>query len=161
MAMPAQKPGKSKQDYGTPPEFLGAVKHLLGVPEFNRDLAASDTNAVGPVYWTEVHDALSKDWTLLEGWNWCNPPYANITPWVKRAAECDRKIAMLVPASVGSHWWRDYIEHTRCLALFLRPRLQFVGTEGSYPKDLALVLYGILPYGQQSWSWKTDAHTLA
>ena len=158
--MPAQKPGRSKQDYQTPPEFIRAVKHLLGVEAFGLDLAASQENTQANHFWSEADNALGLDWYVLEGWNWLNPPYANITPWVKKAAEADRKIAVLVPASVGSGWWHDWV-FRRSFILYLRPRISFIGADGPYPKDLALLLYGILPKGDAAWNWRTDVHTLS
>ena len=44
MSVPIQKPGRSRQDYGTPPEFLAAVVARFGPLAF--DLAASRDNAV-------------------------------------------------------------------------------------------------------------------
>ncbi len=41
MTEPKQKPGRSKQDYGTPPEFLDAVKARFRIEAFDCDLAAS------------------------------------------------------------------------------------------------------------------------
>jgi hypothetical protein len=45
-AMPAQKPGKSKQDYSTPIAFLDAVKKRFGLTAFDFDLAATKANAL-------------------------------------------------------------------------------------------------------------------
>ena len=156
MAMPVQKPGKSKQDYCTPPEFLRAVEKRLGIKQFYIDLAANkETRIVLRYLW----DAFSVSWTemLPSGeWGWLNPPYSDITPWVEKAyqeARKDAQIAMLIPASVGSNWWADFV-HRRCYVLFPSPRLQFVGTTAPYPKDCALLLYGCGTIGYDTWRWK-------
>ena len=157
MPMPKQKPGKSKQDYRTPPEFLQAVKSLLNIPDFEVDLAADKHNSVcGTSYFTETANALELEW-LHGGWNWLNPPYANLRVWAEKAAWEAQKgacTAMLIPASVGSAWWFNHV-HGRAFVHFLHPRLTFVGQTAPYPKDLALLLYA--PYlagGYNCWSWR-------
>lgn len=159
--MPAQKPGRSRQDYSTPPELLAAVKYRLCIKEFGMDLAASATNTVAPYFYSEeVDDALVCPWnnSLTEGkWSWLNPPYGHIEPWVKKAkesAENGAHIAMLVPASVGANWWCEYVEPYAYIS-YLTPRLTFVGAKDPYPKDCALLLYEPWAYiGHEHWYWK-------
>lgn len=154
--MPKQKPGRSRQDYGTPPELLYALKKRLHIHEFSIDLAASPENAVASQYYTEADDALVQDW-VFNGWAWLNPPFGDIEPWVAKAAneaEKGANIVMLVPASVGSNWWSAYVEHYS-YQLFLNPRLTFVGETTPYPKDCALLLYTPLGLtGNECWRWK-------
>lgn len=160
MSMPEQKPGRSKQDYQTPPEFLAAVKSRLCIEEFEFDLAASEENTVVPGrFFSEADNALSDVWLTSGGWLWCNPPYGDIGPWVERAAsqsDLGAHIAMLVPASVGANWWRDYVVN-ESYQLFLNGRLTFVGAEGPYPKDLALILYTpFIRSGSAVWNWREE-----
>lgn len=158
MSMPKQKPGQSEQVVCTPSELVLAVQSKLGITDFDIDLAASEANTVTENLWyTEEVDSLVQDWTV-KGWGWCNPPYGDISPWVEKAyyeswAKA-AKVAMLVPASVGSNWWKDHV-HNRAYVLFLSPRITFVGHDSPYPKDLALLLY--TPYGAKGydcWRWK-------
>jgi phage N-6-adenine-methyltransferase len=156
--MPQQKPGRSKQDYGTPPELLAAIKHRLHINKFSVDLAATESNRVADWYIGEEDNALTVDWHMLPmGWLWLNPPYAKIEPWVKKAkesAEQGAHIAMLVPASVGSNWWTQYVEPYAFIS-YLVPRLTFVGAKDPYPKDCALLLYEPWGYiGHEHWYWK-------
>lgn len=152
---PKQKPGHSRQDYQTPPEFLRALKHRLRIEHFTCDLAASRSNTVAELYYTEADNALLYPWRF-QGWCFCNPPYADIEPWVRHAweeAEAGH-IAMLVPASTGANWWRDWV-HDKAHVLLLNGRLTFVGETTSYPKDSALLLY--TPYikgGYEVWDWR-------
>lgn len=158
---PPQKPGRSKQDYGTPPEFLEAVKRRLGIKRFDCDLAASKENAVAHPFFTAEFSALQPDcsWKIGCGWNWLNPPYADIEPWVKRACQeyesRNVRTAVLIPASVGSNWWREWV-HLRATVLFLNGRITFVGCEDPYPKDCALLLYAYQSYmpNYSIWTWK-------
>lgn len=162
MSMPLQKPGKSKQDHQTPPEFLNAVRHYLGIKDFAIDLAANDANHVTETYYTPEENALVCDWAdwCRDTWAWLNPPFADIAPWVEKAyteARRGGKIAMLVPASVGANWWRDWV-HEKTPVLFLNGRITFVGQADAYPKDCALILYQpppVLPVRPHYdvWTW--------
>jgi hypothetical protein len=96
------------------------------------------------------------------GFGWLNPPFADICPWAKRCLEtaaAGGQIAFLVPAAVGSNWFRDYCDPKTTgmtHVLFLNGRLAFMPDKPKwlYPKDCMLVLYG---YGYQSyevWNWR-------
>lgn len=164
--MPVQKPGQSKQDYGTPSEFLTAVRSLLGIGQFGLDIAASAENAVCESYYDEEMNALAEgnSWLSLDGevgWSWLNPPYADIYPWAKKAYEESQrgaKIAMLVPLSIAK-WWVDWVDG-KAAVLMLNGRITFVGESKPYPKDCALILYSpqnewirqLPPY--RVWEWK-------
>ncbi len=72
------------------------------------------------------------------------------------SAQDGARIAFLVPAGVGSNWYRDFV-HNKARVLALNGRLAFI--EGKpkllYPKDCILCLYGpdFAP-GFDVWSWK-------
>jgi phage N-6-adenine-methyltransferase len=153
MTEPAQKRGKSKQDYGTPPEFLVAVTRLYGPIAF--DLAAHEGNHVVPDYFAPKHDSLKQEWSALDGNLWLNPPFANIEPWASKCAETElrtgARILFLVPAAVGSNWFRDHV-HRKALVIGLNGRLKFDGVHG-YPKDCALCVFGESP-GFKVWDWR-------
>lgn len=156
---PQQRPGRSRQDYQTPPGFLAALKRRLGIGQFDIDLAASAENAVFTNYYDEAMDSLAdhNPWKVTTGgWAFCNPPYGDIHPWVEKAcyeSYAGGQIAMLLPASVGSNWWYAWV-HDCAHVLFLNGRLTFVGADGPYPKDCVVLLY--TPYirgGYEVWSW--------
>lgn len=156
--MPRQKRGSSKQNYQTPPEFLAAVKRYLGIQKFAYDLAAEPHTAAAERYFTKETDGLAQSWTGhdFRGWLWLNPPYDDIPRWVKKAYEQSlrgAKVAVLVPASVGANWWRDWV-HEKAGVVMLNGRIKFVGCEWGYPKDLALLLYGVDPEpAYRIWTW--------
>lgn len=158
MAMPVQRPATSKQDVATPPEFITALCRRLGIEEFNFDLAANADNSVaGQWFYSEGDNSLDQTWNITRGWAFCNPPFGEITPWVHKAAiEADRgaKVAMLVPASVGSNWWAAYVD-MEAHVLFLQGRLTFVGHTAPYPKDCAILLYSsAVKGGYEVWDWR-------
>lgn len=153
---PRQRPGLSKQDYQTPPEYIKALEDRLQ-DELSFDLAASASNTVAPRYYDEYDDSLIQSWNEWYGWLYCNPPYSAIGPWVQKAwfeAQLGAQVAMLVPASTGSNWWRDWVDG-KAHVLLMNGRVQFVGADGPYPKDTVTLLY--TPYvhgGYEVWSWK-------
>jgi phage N-6-adenine-methyltransferase len=155
VTVPVQKPGKSKQDYETPPEFVSAVEKLLGT-YFTMDLAADQANAKATRWYTKEDDALAHDWSWINGWCWLNPPFGRIAPWAKKCAEEGAKgvkIALLVPAAVGSNWYRDYVRN-HAYVFDLEGRISFDGV-APYPKDCVLALYGTPFRGSAGWNWRS------
>lgn len=166
--MPVQKPGRSETIVRTPREFLNLVERKFWVT-LSIDLAALPNNSVCPAFISPEEDslALTTSWRRLippGSYGWLNPPYDDIAPWVKKAHEARRGIFVLVPASVGSNWWRDYV-HEKAWVNFLNGRIIFNDKQGRpicspktgkptpYPKDLALLVYGLEP-GYDIWDWK-------
>jgi phage N-6-adenine-methyltransferase len=146
--------GSSEQNYETPAEFIRAVERRFG--PLKVDLAATAVNTKAPKYITPEQDSLLVPWPS-SGLLWLNPPFSNITPWAKKCVENSTifhptsKILLLVPASVGSNWFRDYV-HKKALVLFLNGRISFDG-KNPYPKDCILVVYRYRPE-YQIWTWR-------
>lgn len=150
MSGPRVTSGKgSEQSVGTPRAFLDAVEKRFGI--ITLDLAADETNRVCDPWISKETNSLSVPW-LSTGLMWLNPPYSKIEPWAKKCARRKGKIALLVPASVGTNWFAYYVD-TRARVLFLRPRMTFVGHKDPYPRDLILAVYGETP-GYECWNWK-------
>lgn len=162
--MPAQRPGNSKQDYGTPAEFIAEVEIRFG--DLCIDLAAREDNKKAPRCITPEEDSLAQPWlNFFSGGDvgWLNPPFAHIGPWAAKCAEwleaaravnLQGRILMLAPASVGSNWYRDHV-HGKAYVLFLNDRLTFVGAKDPYPKDCMLCVYDTATGpGFDVWRWK-------
>ncbi len=155
MSEPRQKPGKSRQDFGTPMEFIDAVVKRFGPLAW--DLAAHAGNHKCDLYFDETANSLRQDWTQLRGNLWLNPPFGDIGTWARKCAESvnglghGTKILMLTPASVGSNWFAEHVHH-RALVLGVNPRMSFDGKD-PYPKDLMLSVFGVAP-GFDVWRWK-------
>ena len=166
MPEPMHKKHRSKQDYETPDDFLTAVKRRLGIKDFAFDFAATAHNnkAKRGRFWDAEDDSLWKEpheWVDAcdDCWGWLNPPYTNIGPWTLACAQAKiegARIAMLVPAGVGSNWFRDYV-YGDARVLFLNGRLTFVGSTDCYPKDCLLLLWDSdLEDGFEIWSWNKE-----
>lgn len=161
MTEPRQKPGRSKQDYGTPWAFIHAVERRFGA--LFVDLAAhGPSNAKAPNYITPLQDSLTFDWTQYASRiAWLNPEFADIAPWAAKCAAhasvfagFGGRILMLTPASIGSEWFEAHV-HRKALVIGLRPRLTFEGTKDPYPKDLMLSVFGETP-GFDTWRWDRE-----
>ncbi len=147
--------GSSRQDYATPADFLAAVVARFGPLYF--DLAASDDNAKAKHYFTIRDNSLVQEWHKLPGLLWLNPPFDHIMPWACKCAEeaaLGARILFLVPASVGSNWFNEFV-HRKALVLALNGRLCFDPAHPTwgYPKDCILAGYGF-GVGFDTWTWK-------
>lgn len=166
MAMPRQKPHRSKQDYKTPEDFVAAAKAKLGIGLFSFDFAADASNAQAPHWWGVDFDSLKQSpetWfaAAAGGWAWLNPPFADIEPWARRCWQLKQaggRVAFLVPAGVGANWFKRYV-HGKALVLFLNGRLAFIDGKPKelYPKDCVLCLYAPdMAPGYQVWNWRRE-----
>jgi len=156
-SMPVQKPGRSKQDYGTPIQLIHAVEARWDA--LRVDLAATAENAKCGEYLTPEDNSLECDWIhcIGDGLAWLNPPFADIAPWAKRCyVYSDNNIILLVPASIGAEWFAAHVEG-KAKVVGLRPRLTFEGCKDPYPKDCMLCLYGPMFEDEpvfSTWRWK-------
>jgi hypothetical protein len=169
--MPAQKPGKSKQDYRTPPAFLDAVEDRFG--DLTWDCAATAENSVvdgGRYFAAEAGiDALTVDWrhyfkrdAVLPPLLWLNPPFGTIAHlWAPLVSRWTTELPWLrllffTPAALGSEWYRKHVED-KAMVLPLNPRMTFVGESDPYPKDLMLSCFGFGVAGVRQWRWMPSA----
>lgn len=161
---PSIRRGKSKQDYGTPWEFIRACERRFGA--IVRDLAAHPGNAKCDRYYDKAADSLAQPWAENDptGTLFLNPEFGNIAPWAAKCAlESKRRhglILFLTPASIGSEWFARHVNR-QAIVLGLSPRLPFEGTPinpktgkpDGYPKDLMLSVFGFGLWGADTWRW--------
>ena len=144
MAEPQQKPGKSKQDYGTPWPLIRAIEARWGT--LTIDLAARADNAKAPEFITPEEDSLSLEvgWRerIGDGNAFLNMEFDDIAPWVSKCEDWlirppvpppEGSIRALTPASIGAEWFADYCEG-RAKVVGLRPRIKFEGCHNLFPK---------------------------
>jgi phage N-6-adenine-methyltransferase len=103
---------------------------LVDLFDVQIDLCADETNAVVPDFLSAEDNALIVPWASLfesyTGVGWCNPPYSDITPWVKKARyERTRGFTtvMLVPDTTSSPWFRLAVRSAGLF--FFDGRIQF------------------------------------
>jgi phage N-6-adenine-methyltransferase len=104
---------------------------------FTVDVAASETNAKLPRYFTIMTDGLAQDWSGERVW--CNPPFSDIRPWAEKAhLSPTALVVMLVPANrTEQGWWQEFIEPHRdrggrLSVEFLSGRLKFTLPRGTF-----------------------------
>ena len=78
--------------------------------------------------------------------NYVNPPYSNISGFVKRAAREWRRrknaSVFLITLRPTTNYWRDYILPNASEVRVLTSRLTFVGYDKPFPAALAVVIIG-------------------
>lgn len=100
--------------------------------DFAPDVCATASNAKCRLFITEQQDSITTDWRKYlstvggrndyapsaddryPAWCWCNPPYSNIGPWVKKAAQESEKnnlgVVMLVMADPSVGWFAEALK---------------------------------------------------
>ena len=126
----------SKTDMWETPQDL--FNKYDAIHHFETDVCAVPENAKCARFFTPEMDGLKQEWS---GVCWCNPPYGrHIGEWVKKAAESQTKVVMLLPARTDTRWFHDY-----CLPYgdieFLRGRLRFGGAQNSAPFPSMVVVF--------------------
>ncbi|EIV7919154.1 phage N-6-adenine-methyltransferase [Klebsiella pneumoniae] len=138
-ALPAKK---SASDYGgsktpadqrdlwrTPPALFACLNAEFC---FQLDAAAAQHNALCKKFITAEQNTLETSWAdylSIPGYVWLNPPYSDITPFVKKAAaESSNQIGtvMLVPADTSVGWFKEAIQTASEVRFITAGRLAFI-----------------------------------
>ncbi len=139
----------SNPNVRTPVELVRAITRRYG--KISVDLAATAGDEVEgcDVYLTPEINSLAQDWGVIArmypGHLFCNPPYSKIAPWVAHAARYAPQLAdgqflfMLIPASVGANYWRDFVDG--CAFEQQIGRVCFDGYKAGSMKDHCLLIY--------------------
>ena len=73
-------------NFWTPDFIFEYAEEMCGNPDkdfkFDIDLAADSENTKCEKYFTKDDNAMFQDWGK---YNWCNPPYSNIEPFIEKA----------------------------------------------------------------------------
>ncbi len=101
---------------------------------FTVDVAAAAHNTKCERYFTREQDGLAQSWAGERVW--CNPPYSDIAPWIRKAwasYAAASGIVMLLPANrTEQQWWQLMVEpfrdrqHSPLSTLFLPGRMRFL-----------------------------------
>lgn len=138
-ALPAEK---TNGDYGgsktpldqrdlwrTPPALFTSLDAEFC---FQLDAAAAPHNALCRKFITAEQNTLETPWAdylRIPGYVWLNPPYSDITPFVKKAAaESTNQIGtvMLVPADTSVGWFKEAIQTASEVRFVTAGRLAFI-----------------------------------
>lgn len=140
-----QRKNPQFKDWETPPAFF---KQLDEEFHFTLDAAASHENALCHWYCTPT-GYCNKDGAIIPGVDglttpwvghrvFCNPPYdSTVAQWCAKAAKREADVAvLLLPPSVDTAWFHDYVWQKADDVRFLRGRLKFFrnGIVGPAPR---------------------------
>lgn len=124
-----------RSDWETPWDLF---KQLDEEFHFALDVCATAENAKCERFYTADQDGLKQEW---DGCVWCNPPYGRqIGAWVKKAAEAQCNVVMLLPARTDTAWFHDYI-YGKAEVRFLRGRVRFAGARHNAPFPCMVVVF--------------------
>lgn len=138
-ALPAEKlngdyggsktPLDQRDLWRTPPALFAALDAEFC---FQLDAAAAPHNALCRRFITAEQNTLETPWAdylSIPGYVWLNPPYSDITPFVKKAAaESANQIGavMLVPADTSVGWFKEAIQTASEVRFITAGRLAFI-----------------------------------
>lgn len=138
-ALPAEKlsgdyggsktPLDQRDLWHTPPALFASLDAEFC---FQLDAAAAPHNALCRKFITAEQNTLQTPWAdylNVPGYVWLNPPYSDITPFVKKAAaESANQIGtvMLVPADTSVGWFKEAIQTASEVRLITAGRLAFI-----------------------------------
>ncbi len=138
-ALPAEKlngdyggsktPLDQRDLWRTPPALFASLDAEFC---FQLDAAAAPHNALCRKFITAEQNTLETPWAdylSIPGYVWLNPPYSDITPFVKKAAaESANQIGtvMLVPADTSVGWFREAIQTASEVRFITAGRLAFI-----------------------------------
>ena len=79
----------------------------------------------------EGGDGLVDPWPGVGG-VWCNPPYSDVAPWLKRcrAAAESRPVIMMIPTRPETKAWSTYVLNAGACIVQQVGRVRFVGLDG-------------------------------
>ena len=132
-------------DHETPDGLFDAINAYWGPIDF--DACAAYGNAKLQTFITENVDAFEEDWSELGKVAFMNPPYGRgIGRWLKLARQWSEQgitVICLIPSSVGTKWWAEYVSGKASEVVFLTGRVKFIrdGQTGGAPFDSAVVVY--------------------
>lgn len=129
----------NSDEWTTPSALFRALDRRFG---FELDPAATEENALCPMFFTEAENGLVKAW---KPWRvFVNPPYSRVADWMWKCKDESEKgcplICALIPARTDTRWWHDFVKSAD-LIHFLKGRLKFGDGAGSAPFPSALAFW--------------------
>jgi phage N-6-adenine-methyltransferase len=125
------RPGKRRDDWETPDDLFRMLDKEFG---FTLDACATAANAKLPEYCSPKTNGLRRKWAGQ--CVWCNPPYSNIGPWMRKAfreAHDNETVSvLLVPPRTDQSWWHECVLRATEIR-FIKGRVAFL--EDGVPQD--------------------------
>ncbi|WP_460211594.1 phage N-6-adenine-methyltransferase [Klebsiella pneumoniae] len=125
----SKTPADQRDLWRTPPALFACLNAEFC---FQLDAAAAAHNALCRKFITAEQNTLETPWAdylSIPGYVWLNPPYSDITPFVKKATtESANQIGtvMLVPADTSVGWFKEAIQTASEVRFITAGRLAFI-----------------------------------
>ena len=100
--------------------------------DFDIDLAANEHNRKCEKFISQQTNSLEEPWHLRGRAGWCNPPYSDISPWLKKAwvqAQMGFRTVLLVPTPNGENHYKDWVFGKASEIIFINGRISFIAGE--------------------------------
>lgn len=157
----SKTPADQRDLWRTPPALFACLNAEFC---FQLDAAAAAHNALCRKFITAEQNTLETPWAdylSIPGYVWLNPPYSDITPFVKKAAaESANQIGtvMLVPADTSVGWFKEAIQTASEVRFITAGRLAFINPVTGKPvsgnnKGSMLIIWH--PYPRTHCQFKT------
>jgi len=123
------------QEWFTPPDLYSLLHSHFN---FTLDPCTSAENPLATArFFTEETNGLSASWANERVF--CNPPYADVALWLKKATTENVMCVFLIPARTDTKYFHDFIFKKADWIIFLKGRLKFSASKNSAPFPSCLV----------------------
>lgn len=130
---------RNSDEWSTPEDFYEKLNKEFN---FTLDPCATDENRKTTKYFTKEQDGLCQSWqgNIV----FCNPPYSNISKWVKKcyyeSLKENTTVVLLIPARTDTKYFHNYILN-RSELRFVKGRLKFGECKNSAPFPSMIVIF--------------------
>jgi DNA (cytosine-5)-methyltransferase 1 len=129
---PSKTPLVDRNEWRTPPFVFAYMNRRFN---FDIDLAASAENALCETFITEDLNALvDVEWHQGNKVGWLNPPYDNITPWLRKAiaeASLGFTTVCLIPLDNGEARYGAHVHGVASEVINITGRLAYLRPDGT------------------------------
>ena len=118
-----------------------AYQYFNDLTPFSADMCASAFNKKHNIYFTVKNNSLSFNWAeKVREYDpnalsvWCNPPYSDPLPWVKKAIEATEDglhVVMLVKTDKSTKWFMEAWKYGVSVIDVIGGRIQFLEPYGT------------------------------
>lgn len=127
----------SNDEWGTPQWLYDRMFYEF---PFELDVCASEQNHKCKNYITKEMDSFKTPWA---DWNWCNPPYSDQLPWIKRAIDLTqegKKTVMLPMCDTSTEAFKLCAQYGS--VRLINHRITFEGASGAPRFASMIVVFG-------------------
>lgn len=139
---------KNSDEWETP---ISLFEYLNYEFNFNLDPCCTLINRKCDFFFTKEDNGLIQDWGGYRVF--CNPPYSNISNWVKKcyfeSLKPNTLVCLLIPSRTDTKYFHEYI-YNRSEIRFIKGRLRF-SNAGNAPFPSMLVIFRSGGYNEENY----------